>query len=294
MENEFAPPRRAGLLIQGVLILVLAAAGGYFFLIATQDPSGLEFLLNMLIALVLFTPLPVLVYRLYALRKAVYILRRDGLLIRWGLRREDIPLSDIEWIRPAAELGFHLPLPWLRWPGAILGSRRLPELGVVEFLASDQSHLVLVATPSKVYAISPEAIQPFMRLFQEINELGSLSPLEPQSVYPQVFLGHAWEDKHARWLILVGFLVGAILLGWVVLYIPGRETIPWVDREGIAPAERLLLLPILNGMIWLFNLVAGIFLYRRGADLVIAAYLLWGNAILTGFMMIVGSLVLVF
>lgn len=294
MENEFAPPRRVGLLIQGVLILVLAAAGGYFFLIATQDPSGLDFLLYMLIALVLFTPLPVLVYRFYALQKAVYILRRDGLLIRWGLRREDIPLSDIEWIRPAAELGFHLPLPWLRWPGAILGSRRLPELGVVEFLASDLSHLVLVATPSKVYAISPEVIQPFMRLFQEINELGSLSPLEPQSVFPQVFLGHAWEDKHARWLILVGFLVGAILLGWVVLYIPGRETIPWVDREGIAPAERLLLLPILNGMIWLFNLVAGIFLYRRGADLVIAAYLLWGNAILTGFMMIVGSLVLVF
>ncbi len=294
MEHEFFPPRRIGILLKGGLILVLSAAGGYFFLIATQDPSGLNFLLNMLVALFLFIPLPILVYRFYALSRAVYILRRDGLLIRWGLRREDIPLAEIEWIRPANELGFRLPLPWLRWPGAILGSRRLSELGQVEFLASDMAHLVLVATPSRVYAVSPDQINNFMKLFQEISELGSLTPLEAQSIYPRVFVGQAWEDQRSRWLILSGLGIGVILLALVAILIPGYDTIGWIGPEAQAPAERLLLLPILNGMVWLFNLVAGILLYRRGDDLVLAAYLLWGNSVLIGILLMIGSMLLIF
>jgi hypothetical protein len=56
----------------------------------------------------------------------------------------------------------------------------------------------------------------------------------------------------------------------------------------------MLLLPVLNGMVWLFNLVLGIFLYRRGGDLKMAAHLLWGNAILIGMLMLIVSLLLIF
>jgi len=45
-----------------------------------------------------------------------------GLRLRWGLRAEDIPLPEIEWIRPASDLGFHLPKPFLSMPGALLGA----------------------------------------------------------------------------------------------------------------------------------------------------------------------------
>lgn len=294
MENVFYPLRRTGLLIQGVLILALAAAGGYFFYMATQNTSGLDFLFQMLIALVMFAPLPLLAYRLYALINGAYGLRRDGLMIRWGLRREDIPLNTVEWIRPASELGFRLPLPWLRLPGSILGTRKVPELGQVEYIASDTAHMILVATSEKVFAISPEHPNQFMSFFRQVNELGSLSPIDAQSVYPTVLIGRVWEDRLARILIISGFAIGLVLLIVNAIAVPGLDTITWTGGEGDAPAERLLLLSILDGMIWLFNLFAGIFLYRRGGDLVIGAYILWGTAGLTGILLLVGSLAFIF
>jgi hypothetical protein len=294
MENEYLPPRRTGILVQGGLILILLVLGGYFFFRAAQDPSGLNFLLDMLIALVLFVPLPLLFYRLYALLNAIYILRRDGLMIRWGLRREDIPLYQIEWMRPASELGFRLPLPWLRLPGGILGSRRVPELGLVEFMASNVRQMILVATPDKVYAISPDQANQFMQNFLQISELGSLAPIEAQSVYPKLLLGRVWEDRLARLLILSSLGIGVVLLVVVTIAIQGLDTINWVMPGVTAPAERLLLLPVLDGLIWLFNLLLGIFLIRRGGSQKIAAYMLWGCAGLTGFLLLIASLLLVF
>ncbi|MBG0786058.1 MAG: hypothetical protein H0S79_13255 [Anaerolineaceae bacterium] len=294
MMTEYYPHRRTGILLHGALVLWLLATGGYFFLRANQDASGLDFLLHMMIALVLFAPLLLIGYRLYALMNAVYILRRDGLLIRWGLRREDIPLNDIEWIRPATELGFHLPMPWLRWPGAILGVRRTPELGQVEFLAADVPNMLLVATSQKVFAISPEDVNGFMSQFQHMNELGSLTPIPAQSVYPRLLIGRVWDDRLSRLLILGGFGVGLILLVTVSVAAPGLGTIAWTTTGSTAPAERLLLLSVLDGLIWLFNLILGMFLYRRGEDQIIAAYLLWGSSALTGLLLLIGSLLLIF
>ena len=294
METEFTPPRTTGMFFQGGLMLILGSAGVYFFYRATQDPSGVNFLLDMLIALVLFAPLPLLGYRLYALVNALYILRREGLMIRWGLRREDIPLSSIEWMRPANEIGFRLPLPWLRWPGAVIGRRMVTELGQVEFLSADMKHMILVATPGRVFAISPESAKAFMATFRQVNELGSLTPIDAQSVYPSVFIGRVWEDPIGRWLILGSFITGVILLAGAAIAVPGLETIQWVEPGSTAPAERLLLLPVLNGLIWLLNLAAGTLLYRRGGDQQIAAYLLWGTSALTGILLLIGSLLLIF
>ena len=293
MERDFYPPRRRGLLIQGGLILILTTSGTYFFFLAAQDASGVEFLLHILIALVTLGPLPLLVYRLYALINGMYLLQRDGLQIRWGLRREDIPLGHIDWIRPATELGFRLPMPWLRWTGILLGTRKIAELGVVEYLAADLRHMILVATPDKVFAISPEESNAFLTLFQQINELGSLTPFVPQSVNPSVLIGRVWEDRLARLLLLVSFGVGLMLLGIVGFTVPNLDLIEWTGAGDPAPVERLFLLPVLDGMMWLFNLLVGGFLYRRGDDLKIAAYLLWGSSALTGVLLLAGSLFLI-
>lgn len=269
-------------------------AGGYFFYVAAQDQTGIDFLLHMVIALVLLAPLPVILYRLYALLSSVYILRRDGLRIRWGLRREDIPLNDIEWIRPATELGFRLPLPWLRWPGALIGGRKVPELGLVEFMSADLAHMLLVATHDRVFAISPDDVGAFMMLYQQINEYGSLAPLEAQSVYPTLLIGRIWEDRIARLLVIIGFGVGLMLLVVDAIAVTGLSVIPWIGAEATAPAERLLLLPILDGLIWLADLVMGIFIYPRGGDMPMAAYVLWGTSAITGSLLLIASLVFIF
>jgi len=294
VEKDFSPANLIGLIFQLGVIVILALTGGYFFFMATREASGLNFLLYMLVALLAFSPLPILFYRLYGLLTATYILRRDGLLIRWGLRREDIPLNQIEWVRPANELGFRLPLPWLRWPGAILGNRRGNELGLVEFMAGDTAHLILIATSQKVFAISPKDMKGFMAFFQQLNELGSLTPLEAQSVYPRVLIGRVWEGRLARILILGSLGVGLALLAAVAVSIPNLTNITWTDPGGTAPAERLLLLPILGGLIWFFDLLSGIFLYRKGGDLRLAAYLIWGSSALTCLLLLAGSLMLIF
>lgn len=276
------------------MALWFLAAGGYFFFIAVQDQAGLDFLLHMVIALVLLAPLPLILYRLYSLLSSTYTLRRDGLRIRWGLRREDVPLNDIEWIRPATELGFRLPLPWLRWPGALMGSRRVPELGVVEFMSADLAHMLLVATPDKVFAISPQDTSGFMTLFRQMNELGSLAPLEAQSVYPTLLIGRVWEDKMARRLIIISFVVGLLLLAVDSIAATRLEAIPWIGAGATAPAERLLLLPVLDALIWLGNLVLGALLFPRGGDMPLAAYILWGTSALTGLLLLISSLIFIF
>jgi len=276
------------------MALWFLAAGGYFFYTAVQDETGIDFLLHMVIALVLLAPLPVILYRLYALISSVYTLRRDGLRIRWGLRREDIPLNDIEWIRPATELGFRLPLPWLRWPGSIIGGRKVPELGVVEFMSADLAHMLLVATPDRVFAISPEDTGVFMMMFRQITEWGSLAPLEAQSVYPTLLIGRVWEDKIARMLVIIGFGVGLVLLAVDAIAVTGLSVIPWSGAEASAPAERLLLLPILDGLIWLVDLILGAFVYPRGGDMPMAAYVLWGASAVTGLLLLIASLAFIF
>ena len=93
---------------------------------------------------------------------------------------EKLPLA--LWLPPRS-----LPLPPLSFPGAIIGLRQVEELGEVEFLASDTKTMLLVATPQKVYAISPEDTRGFVRTFQIAMEMGSITPLTAYSAEPAAF-----------------------------------------------------------------------------------------------------------
>ncbi len=187
-----------------------------------------------------------------------------------------------------------MPLPWLRWPGAFLGSRKVPELGLVEYMSADVVHMLLVATPDKVFAVSPQDTGAFMMLFRQINEMGSLTPLEAQSVYPTLLIGHVWEDRRARLLVIIGFLVGLVLLAVNAIAVTRLDVVPWIGAEASAPAERLLLLPVLDGLIWLGDLVLGALLFPRGGDMPMAAYILWGTSAVTGLLLLISSLLFIF
>lgn len=290
--GQFLPPRRRGLifhLLSGVFLLTGSAG---CLVVALQQQVGGTFVLLLLFSLVLFAPLPVIFYRGYALMNASYSLERDGLRIRWGLRGEDIPLPEIEWVRPASELGFNLPLPAFTWPGALLGTRAIAELGPVEFLASETSTLLLVAAANKVYAISPENMRAFVRTFQRTIELGSLVPLKAYSTRPAAFARRVWDDRPARVFLIAGLVLTLVLLVQVSLLIPGRSAVSLgFDMQGQplppGPSEQLLLLPVLGIFAYVANLVAGIFFYRREEDRP-AAFLLWIASAFTPLLFIAG------
>ena len=210
----FPPPKQRGLLIHGIILFILLVVVTIGFIQLTSADVGPAFLIWLLVSLAAFAPIPFFAYRVFALYRASYEIDRDSLAIQWGLRVEDIPLSDIEWIRPAEDLTNPLNLPALPLPGALLGMRRHPDLGSVEFIASDPKKLLLVATAKRVFVISPDNPAGLAQTFARATEMGSLAPAEAKSVYPSFIVSQAWESGMARYLWLSALFLNIGLFIW--------------------------------------------------------------------------------
>ncbi len=292
MNNEgvFRPPRQRGLIFQIGASLAFCSAGGLLFYLSMEQQVGLYFILLLLASLLLLSPVPLIIYRAIALGRATYKLEREGLRLRWGLRAEDIPFQSIEWIRPAAEMGYHLTLPRFSWPGALLGFSQVAELGSVEFIAAEQENLTLIATPTRIFAISPANLKAFMLAFQRAFELGSLTPMPAFSSQPAVFARNVWKDRAARIPIVASILLTIALLVSVIIIMPSHRQISIgfePDGTPLQPvsAERLLLLPILAGMTAGISILTGLFYYRHENQR-ITAYLILAGAVSTPFLLL--------
>jgi hypothetical protein len=213
------------------------------------------------------------------------------------LRDEDIPLTDIEWLRPASDLTTPLRLPWLPIPGAVLGTRRHPDLGVVEYLASDPKNLLLVATSKRVYAVSPSNAAKFAQTFARTIEMGSLLPAEAKSVYPSFIFSRAWENALVRFLWLAGLFLNIGLTVWVMLTIPTLSQIslgfaPSGATLPPSPASQLILLPIESSFLYLVGLFGGMYFYRWETHRVLAV-IIWASSALTSLMFLLAVLFII-
>jgi len=294
--TDFPPPRR-GLTLQVTLIIVATILTALFAVLASQEPIGLRFTIYILVAAFAFFPLPFLSYWLYSLNRANYSLDREKLTLTWGLRVEQIPVSEVEWVRPMEALASPLALPFVHLPGAIMGLRRQPDLGPVEFLASDAKALLLVATSRRVFVISPQDTTGFMQNIQRAIEMGSLSPAEPQSVYPGFVVVQAWDSMLARYLWLAGLFLNIGLLAWVTLMIPSLGRIPLGFLPSGAPGEPvpgagLILLPVVSLFFYLTGWVSGLTFYRR-PDHRPLAHIVWASGVFSTLLFLVAVMFIV-
>jgi hypothetical protein len=292
MNNEgvFRPPRRRGLIFHIGAALAFSSAGIISFWLSMDQEIGLYFVVFLAVSLLLLSPVPLIVYRAYGLSRATYRLEREGLRIRWGLRAEDIPLNLIEWVRPASELGFHLPQPRLSWPGALLGFSTVAELGQIEFIASDHENLTLIATPTRIFAISPANPKAFMLAYQRTSELGSLTPMAAFSALPAAYVRQVWKDRFARRSILSSVLLTIGLLVGVILIIPTRSqvSIGFEPNGSFLPpmsSAKLLLLPTLSGLTVVISILTGLFYFRQEEQR-LAGYLILAGAGITPILLI--------
>lgn len=270
MDNQlvYEPDRRFGVIFHFCAISLLIIVSGWGIWNAAHSTLGAAFLLYLTPALVSFILVPLLAYRWYCLIGAYYQLDRDGMRLRWGLRIEDIPMDAVTWISLSSALKRKLPLPWLRWPGAVLGVRQTGDGEKVEFLASRATQSVVIATRAQLFVISPSQPETFMQTFQRLMELGSLSPISAQSLYPSFLFARIWRTRSARLLILSGILLNIILVVWVSLVIPTRSTIflGFATSGDPVPSVRLLLIPLISGFFFLVDLLLGLFFFRREAE----------------------------
>jgi hypothetical protein len=295
--GHFPPPKRFGLILHGFIILVLGGISASGVLNLTRAQVGPSFVAYLLMALIAFAPIPLFGYRAYALFRADYYIDRDSLAILWGLRIEDIPLTDIEWVRPANDLTRLLSLPTFRLPGAVLGSRRHADLGLVEFIASDTRNIILVATSKRIFAISPKDAGALVRTFARATEMGSLIRAEPKSVYPSFVITQAWENATARFLWMSGLFLNLGLVIWVGALIPSLTKVPFgFDASGapndVVPSVRLILLPLISMAMYIIGVTAGLYYYRWDKQRPLA-FIVWASSALSALLFLAAVLFMV-
>ena len=191
----FRPPRRTGIIVHGVAIIILGGLGALGIWKASLSESGPSFLIYLLGAILAIAFLPGLVYRVYALQQARYVLARDGIKLYWGLRREEIPIDSISWVVSVTQNQMNLAKPFLRIPGAILGVQTQANGIPVEFLAARDTNLVVIVTSNRSFAISPANETEFLNTYRRLAEFGSLAPIQSASDYPAFLLARSWADQ---------------------------------------------------------------------------------------------------
>jgi hypothetical protein len=168
-----------------------------------------------------------------------------------------------------------LPIPFLQWPGSVLGSRRIGK-GEVEYLAVRSRGLVVIATSKKLYAISPIDPEKFIKTFNRLAEKGAVNPILGQSLSPTFLFEDVWAHRPARSIILLGLFLSFTFLAWIFLFF-SSESNPISSKYS---QTQILLLPIFNTLFFLINLFFGLFFYRREESKPLA-FILWGTSILT-------------
>lgn len=295
--GHFPPPKRRGLIIHGAILTVLTVVTIIGFVNLSRADVGPQFLIALLVSLLAFAPIPFFAYRAYSLWRADYHMDRDSLAINWGLRVEDIPLTDIEWMRPADDLTHPLALPSLPIPGGLLGMKRHPDVGVVEFLASDVNKLLLVATAKRVFVISPDDPAGLTQTFARATELGSLAPVEAKSVYPSFVVTQAWESGLARYLWLTALFLNLGLFIWASLIIPTTPRValgPQFVGSALetVPSSQLIIFPIASLLLAMAGWIAGLYFYRWDRERVLA-FIVWGSSTFTSLLFLIAVLFII-
>jgi hypothetical protein len=272
--------------ILAMLGLVLADAG-MAFAILHRPVDGLSFLLGLWILFSLLI-LIYLGYRTWGAFALEYWVDRDAVTLVWGPTRQTVPVGQIQRVlvgggssqAPRAE-------PW-HWPCPDRRRVVRADLGVVNSYATrplDQQ-LILV-TSGESYGLSPADPERFMNALQERYALGVGRALQPELRRPPLWTWPLWRDRVALVLIAAGLLGLLLMFGMLCFRFPSLSSdLPLhFDASGIpdriAPKSGLFALVFIGLIAWAFNLVVGIWFYRRVQRG--AAYLLWGGAVVVQF-----------
>lgn len=212
-----------------------------------------------------------------------YYLSRNGLVIRWGLAQQRIPLDHIQEIVP----GHALPAPptfiGLNIAGLRLGWGKLADYGRVKFhTTAAVAESLFVITPQQTYVISPSQPEQFLQAWQARQSLGPTQRWSTGRQWGWPFNYPILTDRLAWWLLSLAFLTGLAQLGYLSsIFVDLPRSLPiHFDAFGlpdrIADKSTLLTLPTLGLAALALNGVLGILVYRWEK---VAAYLLWGSGL---------------
>lgn len=279
---SYFPERGKGIALHLALCLLLIGLEVFLVLNFALTQVGLQFFLLLIAMMIFAVPLVFLLYRLYSLLNASYDLKRDGLHIRWGQRREVIPLNAIEWIRRPEEMNRDVPWSVLPMPGAYLGTVPTRDGVTFEFLASSMDTMLFLGTSRYIYVISPEDPDLFLMGFERVLQMGALDNVRWESRRPANWLLEAFRNKVCR----ISLILSVNLLTVLFILVGSRFQVTRTISLSFSPlgepteelgAVNMLVVPLSAVIIGLAGFALGLRLFqaencRRTAELV------WGAA----------------
>lgn len=212
-----------------------------------------------------------------------YYLSRNGLVIRWGLAQLRIPLDNIQAIVPGDALPASPTFVGLNIAGLRLGWGQLADYGRVKFhTTAAWAESLFVITPQQTYVISPNQPDQFLQAWQARQSLGPTQSWSADRQWGWPFNYPILTDRLTWWLLGLAFVAGLALLGYLATIFAGlpRSLPIHFDAFGlpdrIADKSALLTLPVVGLTALVLNGLLGVLVYRWEK---VAAYLLWGSAL---------------
>lgn len=266
-----------------IAVLVLLSADVAFVALLLGLPLSVISVLWVALALVSLPLLGLVGYRTWALLRSDYFLSQNALTITWGDIIEVVPMADIERLVPASEVEDDLLPDGLWWPGNFVGRTDVARFGPVAFFAgAPQAEALVVQVAGGAYVISPGDIDAFIAHYETAQTEGITEPVEYVTLRGPLHSVAIMQNRLGLLLVLLPLAFALLLFGFIGLQVgalpaevPLRfnaDRLP--DPNSLAPAGRLVILPLIGGIVWLVNGLFGVALHANENERSLA-YLLW-------------------
>ncbi|NLG41479.1 MAG: hypothetical protein GX544_07220 [Chloroflexi bacterium] len=279
MSTDFSPPKGRSLVINGLITVLLVAAILFFLIYGSMSGQGWLSIVFISIGLLLLVPLALAVYRIITIATTVYSLSREALEVKWGLRRELIPMREITWVHPVSDFETPLPLGFTLFKGSYYREKDINGLGKTLFVATAPDQMVLIKLSEAYLVVSPQDELAFTESYKQLSQLGSLKKIDPESENLTMLWRRVMDDQQAKRLLLGGTVSFLVLLLSTAIIVGLLQQVVWVSMETV-PSSRLFLLALIGLFFSFLNTLIGLFLYlqeRSGKNVV---YLILGWTIL--------------
>jgi len=279
---RFAPRWDFGPLIASAATIGVAVLAMMLMHAALRAAIGPGALVLLILALLLATLAVICLLYSASLWMLSYRLNRNGLVISAGLFNLLVPMSAIEAVYGMPVDFNPFPFRGLRFRGHNVGFQTTPGDRFILYLATARPEDCLyVATARRIYAISPDDRQEFLRAYASESALGAVAQWQESVRVSPALLTLAWRDYLGVGLSSAAIILGMVLLAmvfWMFPHLPSAvpmhfDTLGRPDR--LAPPEELFYLPLIGSIVVMLNAVLAIVFYHRERLL---SYFLWGGA----------------
>lgn len=285
MANEHFPPRQKSLVYNGVLGIITLLVTLFLLISGSMIEHNILATGMIVLGFLLILPLLLIAYRIFTILTTVYTLNRDYLEITWGLRREVIPMGELDWIHPVTDFETPLPLGFTLLKGSYYTEKEISGLGKTQFIATLPEKMVLVKHQQRFLVISPENVESFMENYELLAQMGSLQNVQAESENLKMLWQRVWTDPWARRLLSAGAISLVLLFVSGLIISLAKQQIVWVSMEYV-PAARAMLMAMIGLFFGLINTFTGLLLYLQDRVAAFLRNLLWGTTVLVNLILI--------